>query len=100
MNVEKSLPLSLGEELLIRFVSVVIGLNSWLGLWMLFNLPQSYAVIGGFAGYIACHIIAGACVSSPATQRLGEGREQYLRRRIGELQEVLAELEQKKGYRS
>ncbi len=99
MFVEKPLPLSPFEELVVRFASVIIGLNVWLGLWMLFNTPQAYAVLGGFASYIAFHLIAVGRLSSPATRRFDESRECYLRRRIGELQEVLAELEQKKGYR-
>lgn len=100
MDMQKSPPLSEVEDLLIRLVSVVIGLNVWLGLWMLFNLPYSYSVIGGFVSYMAAHGLTDMCAKLPATRRMGESRESYLRRRIGEFQHELAELEQKKGYRA
>lgn len=99
MEIRKSPPLSDTEDLLIRLVSVVIGVNIWLGLWMLFNLPHSFAVIGGFASYMVAHGLTDMCAKLPATRRMGESRESYVRRRIGEFQHELAELESKKTYR-
>lgn len=100
MSMQKSPPLSDAEDLIVRLVSVVIGVNIWLGLWMLFNLPYSYSVIGGFVSYMVVHSLTDMCAKSPVTRRMGESRESYLRRRMGEFQHELAKLEEKKTYRS
>lgn len=99
MIVEKPHPLSPAEELVVRLVSFIIGVNIWLGLWLIFSLPPSYSLIGAFAGYAAVHMISARYMGSPATSRLGESREWFLRRRISELRTELAELESKKTYR-
>jgi len=99
MEIRKPPPLSDAEDLIVRLVSVVIGVNIWLGLWMLFNLPYSYSVIGGFVSYMVAHGLTDMCVKLPATRRMGESRESYLRRRIEAQQQELAELESKKTYR-